>query len=241
MPGRAGELLELGAQVPVEGHPLLLGRGGEVDPVQVEQAGELRAGLAVLVDPQVHRDVVHAAVPRLLRHHQQRGRLPAPSVPAGAVPGPQRGEQPAGQLGLVRGGVPGREHRGQHLGSGQHVALDRHARADAVTRPGEAAGAGVRGGAALLVDDARPDGRPARRRPPAGGPAPPGRWRPRRASRGRAPSRRRSARPGRRWRRGRRRRRVRRTRPPGTSRRPRPPTTRRRPSGPRWRTSWRSP
>ncbi len=51
----------------------------------------------MVVDPQVDRDVVEAAVPRLLAHHEECGGLPAPPVTPGVVAGRQRREQPASQ------------------------------------------------------------------------------------------------------------------------------------------------
>ena len=74
--------------------------------MQVEQPAELGARVRVVVDPQVGRDVVETAVPGAVADHQQGGGLPAATVAAREVTGPQGGQQPAAEDGLVGGGRP---------------------------------------------------------------------------------------------------------------------------------------
>ena len=72
-PARSISRFELGG----EDDLLLLGRGGQVEVVEVEQPGQLGDGVRVVVDPQVDGDVVEAAVPGALADDEQRGRLAA--------------------------------------------------------------------------------------------------------------------------------------------------------------------
>ena len=153
-PAPAAKRLELGLELGGDRHLLLLGGGGQVEVVEVEQPGQLGDRLGVVVDAQVDRDVVEAAVPGALLDHQQRRRLPAARVAAGRVAGGQRVEQPAGERRVRVGGLPGRLHGLDDVLAGEDVALDGVAVAGEAAGPVEAGVPGVRGGAAVDVDDA---------------------------------------------------------------------------------------
>ena len=119
--------------------------GVEVEPVQVEQPGQLRHRIGVVVHPEVDLDVV-PAVARAGRGDHERGRLPAAAVAARLVAGAQHGQQPLGQP-LAPSGAPGGEHRVDDLGAGQDVALHGDVAVGDASGPGHAVGAGVRRGA----------------------------------------------------------------------------------------------
>ena len=136
-------------------HLLVVGRGGQVEVVEVEQPGQLGDRVGVVVDPQVDGDVVEAAVPGALADDEQRGRLPAR---AGRRRRRRRPRAPP-----AAGGPAARRRRWPRQASsiasttslaGQDVALDRVAVAGDAAGPVEAGVAGVGGGAAVDVDDA---------------------------------------------------------------------------------------
>jgi hypothetical protein len=63
--------------------------------VELQQPAELRGRVGVVVDPKVDPAVVRPADAALLAPDEQRGRLAAPTVAAGLVPSPERGDEPA--------------------------------------------------------------------------------------------------------------------------------------------------
>ena len=148
------ERLELVAQVVGDRHLLLVGGGGEVEVVEVEEPGQLGDRCGVVVHPQVDRDVVAAAVAGTLADDQQRGRLAPALVTARVVAGGQRGEQPVRQRQVGGGRLPGGDHRQHDVLAGQAVALDRVALAGLAAGPVDAGAPGVGGRTALDVDDA---------------------------------------------------------------------------------------
>ena len=136
------------------GDLLLLGRRLEVELAEGEQPGQLGDRRLVVVDPQVDGDVVEAAVPGALLDHEQRRRLPAAGVAARRVTGGQGLEQPPRQRRLRVGGLPRGPHREHDVLAGEDVALDGVAVTGEAARPVETGVPGVRGGAAVDVDDA---------------------------------------------------------------------------------------
>ena len=153
-----GQRLQLDHQRVVDRHLLLGGRRRQVELVEVDEPGELRDRVGVVVDAQVDGDVVVPAVARPVAHDEQCRRLATAAVTSRVVAGGQRREQ-ASLDGLVLGRDPCPLHRLHHLGTGEDVALDRVAAALAAAPgrpagPGEALGAGPRRGVAVGVDDA---------------------------------------------------------------------------------------
>ncbi len=126
----------------------LVGHG--VGAVQDVEARELGDGIVVVLDAQLL-----VALPALARggEHEQRRRLAAADVAAGDLGRLERGEQALGQRAI--GAAPvGRGHRLGHARAAHHVGLAGEPAVERVTGVLDAAAAGVRGGAALGVDDA---------------------------------------------------------------------------------------
>src|SRR5215470_13359243 len=97
----------------------------------------------VIVDAEV---VVHARLPE--RGHEQRRRLLAPLVATRRLPRLERHEQPLGQIpALTVAGAKRIRHCRDHVGAGQHVARDRELVGLLVAAPRYAAGPGVAEGA----------------------------------------------------------------------------------------------
>ncbi len=151
VPAGRGELLQLRAQLRVDGDLLVVGGRGQVEVVEVQQPGQLAARVLVVVGAQVDRDVVEAAVPGAVTDHQHRRRLPPAPVAAGVVAGLQRVDQPPRER-LVRVGQPVLLDRLDHLGPDQDVALDRVPVAGPAAGPVQALVAGVLRGPAVGVD-----------------------------------------------------------------------------------------
>ena len=123
----------------------------EVQPLEVEDTGELRDRVLVLVDPDVHQPVVAAAVAAALPDDQERGGLPAPPVAACPLRREQAGherlrERLAARLERVGDAL-------DHRAAGEDVALGRVAVPGPAAGPREAFAPGVGRGAAVTVHD----------------------------------------------------------------------------------------
>ena len=143
---------------PSTGDLLVLGSGCRSRGREVQQPAQLGDRVGVVVDPQVGRDVVAAAVPGAVGDHQQRRGLPAAPVAAGVVAGGERGEQPPGQR-LVGRSRP-RRAPSPRRPRGRRGCCPGSRTPSPVTPPAQsqAAGAGVGRRAAVRVDDAEPGG-----------------------------------------------------------------------------------
>jgi hypothetical protein len=134
-------------------HELVTAVGADVGALQADQPAQLLEWLGVIVHAQVE-DAVGPG-PRLASgfrfHDQDRGRLPSADVAAHRLPRVERGQQPIREItsGLLVGG----RHCRPHLRVRHEIGLCGVLRADVVSRGGDGLLAGVRGDAALGVDD----------------------------------------------------------------------------------------
>ncbi len=124
-----------------------------VDQGEADQPPELDDRVRVIVDPDVDRPVVEAAVAAAGARHQEHRRLLAAAVAAGGVTGGEGGVQTLGER-LPGAAEEGLLHRRDHRLAGQDVALHRVAGAAASARPGVAARTGEGRRAAVRRDDA---------------------------------------------------------------------------------------
>src|SRR5262249_21192557 len=166
-------------ELPVEVEQRARLRPAEVEVVQIDEPGELRHGLLVVVRAEVDCHVEAAAVGRAFLPDADRCRLlPAP-VAAGRVPRLERPQEATHER-LAAGGAIGVEHRAHHVLAGEDVPLDGHLAVDDAACPRQALRAGVTGSAARDVDDAQlaahgelvPPGQLPHHPPPAPPPTP---------------------------------------------------------------------